>query len=277
MDCMEDIRSENRFVWKFIWQTILTPVTFILVLLKKKELSDLFLPFSEIFRFIFEPKFTITMIIINIAAFMASVFLMSEQAVNSLVNYPSDLLSHRYYTLITAGFLHANLSHLAGNMLALFIFGRVVERKLGFFKTALIYFGALVISGLFESLVNLFIAGNNIGGLGASGALMGLVSAAILLDPFYLTYELIIPLPVMVVGWIAIYGDISGVLNPVQDGIGHFAHIGGFFSIGLLMFLIGADERAKLKKGLMINILSLVVGVMLYLVVVQYNYFGLFS
>ncbi len=272
---MVEIRSENRFVWSFIWHILLTPVTLILIILGKKKPSELFRPFRELFRFIIEPKFTITVIVINIAVFFISFYILNEQTVNSLVNYPSDLLNHRFYTLITAGFLHANLSHLAGNMLGIFIFGRIVERRFGPARTALVYFGALILSGLFESLINLFISGNNIGGLGASGALMGLVSTAILIDPFYITYELLVPVPVMVVGWIAIYGDISGVLNPVQDGIGHFAHIGGFFSIGLLMFLIGADDRSKLKKGLMINILSLAVGVALYFLVVKYNYLGL--
>ena len=63
-----------------------------------------------------------------------------------LISYPSDLLTFRFHTLITSGFLHADIFHLLGNMLGIFIFGRVMERKLGFFKTFLIYFGALIIS-----------------------------------------------------------------------------------------------------------------------------------
>ena len=62
-----------------------------------------------------------------------------------LVNYPQDLINLRLYTLVTAGFLHGSLSHLIGNMIDIFIFGRVVERKLGFIKTSLVYFGSLLI------------------------------------------------------------------------------------------------------------------------------------
>jgi membrane associated rhomboid family serine protease len=265
---MEEIRSESKFVWKFILNIILTPITLLLVLFRKKQFKDLFQPFIDLFKFIFEPKFTISIIIINIILFVISLFFFSEATLNSLMNYPADLIHLRLYTLITSGFFHASWIHLLGNMLGIFIFGRVVERRLGFFKTLLIYFGALIISNLFTSLIHLFIIGDNIGGLGASGAIMGLVSTAILLDPFYFTYELIIPLPIMVAGWLAIYADIAGIINPVEDGIGHFAHIGGFISVGLLMFLIGIDERSKLKKGFIINIISLVVAVAIYFLVV---------
>jgi len=269
---MEDIESENKFIWKFIWHILITPITLLLVIFKKKEFKDLFQPFTDLFKFIFEPKFTIAIIIINVVLFFGSFFFLSEQMFNSFINYPTDLLNFRFQTLITAGFLHANLAHLIGNMIGIFIFGRVVEKQLGFFKTFLVYFGALIVSGLFTSLIHLFIIGDNIGGLGASGALMGLISTAILLNPFYITYELLIPLPIMIDGWLAIYADMAGILNPVEDGIGHFAHIGGFISIGLIMFLIGIDERSKLKRGLIINIISLVIGVILYFLAVQYGF-----
>ena len=273
---MHEIKSESRFIWQLILHVLLTPFTLLLVIFRKKDFGDIFQPFYDIIMFVFEPKFTIFIIIINIFAFFGSIYYLSEQSMHNLVNYPSDLLQFRFYTLVTAGFLHANLSHLIGNIIGIFIFGRVVERKLGFYKTFLVYFGALIISGLFESLIHIFITESNIGGLGASGALMGMVSTAILLDPFYLTYELIAPLPIMVVGWLAIYADITGVINPSQDGIGHFAHIGGFISIGLLMFLIGIEERSKLKKGFVINLVSLIIGVIIYFLVVQYGYLDFF-
>lgn len=259
----KQINSESKFIWKFILHIILTPVTFILVLFGKKKFSELFKPFAELFKFITEPKITLTLIILNIIIYIVSLFL-SENTFKLFISYPSDLLSARAYTLITSGFLHANLAHLLGNMLALFIFGRIVERRLGSGKTLGIYFGALLISGIFTSVIDL-IRGQNIGGLGASGAIMGLVSAAILLDPFYITYELILPLPVMFVGWITIYFDIAGILNPVNDGIGHFAHMGGFISVALLLFFLEKNQQNKMKKGLLINVISLLIAGLLYI------------
>jgi len=269
---MGKIESESKFVWKFILHTLLTPFTLILILFGKKKFADLLIPFRDLSKFIFGAKFALAIIIINLLAFFGSL-LLSENAFDSLVNYPSNLLQLKFHTLITAGFLHANLGHLIGNIVGIFIFGRVVERKIGFFKTFLVYFGSLVIASLFFSLIGL-LSGSNVGGLGASGALMGLVSTAILLDPFYLIYELIIPLPIMLVGWLAIFADISGIINPRADGIGHFAHLGGFISIGLVMFLLGVDERSKLKKGLLINIASLLVVIAVYFFVVHQGYLG---
>ena len=260
---MADIKSESKFIWMLILHILLTPVTLLLILFKRKEFKDLFRPFYDVIEYIFEPKFTMSIIILNILIFIGSFFL-SNQTFTSLINYPSDIFSLRFYSLITSGFLHANLAHLIGNLVGIFIFGRVVERKLGLFKTFLVYFGALIISGLFSSLIHLFIIGDNTGGLGASGALMGLVATAILIDPFYITYELIIPLPIMLSGWIAIYADISGIINPTEDGIGHFAHIGGFISIGLLMFFMAVEEKAKLKKGLIINLISIGLACVIY-------------
>jgi len=260
---MVDIQSETKFLWKIIVNILKTPLTLILILFKKKQFKDLFQPLNDFWLFIIKPKFTITMIVLNILIFLLSVFL-SEQFLTKLLNYPSDLFTARSYSLLTAGFLHANLAHLLGNMLALFIFGRVVERKLGILKTAFIYVGALLLSTTFTSIIHAFILKDNIPGLGASGAIMGLIAAAILLDPFYLTYEAIIPLPIMLIGWLTIYADITGILNPVEDGIGHFAHLGGFLSVALLLYLLGIDERTKMKKGIIINIASFIIIAALY-------------
>lgn len=254
---MRDIDSESKFLWKLLVNVLKSPFILLMVLFKKKKLSDLWQPLRDFFVFIAEPKFTLAMIILNVVIFLVSLFF-SEQLLLQLLNYPSDIFTARSYSLLTAGFLHASLGHLGGNILALFIFGRVVERKLGVIKTGFIYVGALMLSGVFTSLIHVVFLKDNIPGLGASGAIMGLIAAAIL-DPFYLTYEMIVPLPVMIAGWLTLYADISGILNPVEDGIGHFAHLGGFLSVGLLLYLLGIEEREKMKKGVLINVVSFLV------------------
>ena len=259
---MEEVESESKFFWKIILHIIILPITLFLVIIGKKEFKELFEPIRLFFEFIFQAKFTLALIIINSVIFIWSAF-WNESTIDLLMSYPSDLLSSRAYTIITSGFMHASWEHLLGNMLALFIFGRVVERKLGAGKTSLVYFGALIISGVFSSVIDL-LSGSNIPGLGASGAIMGLVAAAILLNPFYFTYELIVPLPIMLVGWITIYADITGILNPVEDGIGHFAHLGGFLSITLLLFLLSREDKQTLKKGFYINIFSLIFFSIIY-------------
>lgn len=89
---------------------------------------------------------------------------------------------------------------------------------------------------------------------------MGLVSTAILINPFYLTYFFIpfVPIPIMIVGWLTIWADIMGILNPSFDGIGHFAHLGGFLAITIIMFFLTKIDRKKLIKGFLINLVFLI-------------------
>ncbi len=63
----------------------------------------------------------------------------------------------------------------------------------------------------------------------------------------------------MIVGWLTIYLDIIGVLNPAEDGIGHFAHLGGFLSIAVIAYFMGVDDKEQIKKGFWINVGSLAV------------------
>jgi membrane associated rhomboid family serine protease len=83
--------------------------------------------------------------------------------------------THEWYRLITAGFLHFGILHIAMNMVLLFQLGAMLERALGGLRFVLLYFAAL----LGGSLGALIITGDG-GGLhgGASGAVFGLMAAA---------------------------------------------------------------------------------------------------
>lgn len=265
----ERIRSESEFIWKTIGKILLTPIYFMMFLFGKKKFDELILPFTDFFKFIFEPKFTISIIILTTITTFYTWNYLPEKSFNLLMSYPNDLFDiSRYYSFITTGFIHGSLSHLLGNMLFLFLFGRVVEKKLGSLKTGLIYFSALIISSIGDSIISV-LNGQNIPGLGASGAIMGIVSAGILLDPFYITYELIIPMPVMVAGWIQMYADFSGIIGNVNDGIGHFAHIFGFLSVSLTLYFFGNEDKSKIKKGFWINIASITIISIVYFFIIQ--------
>ena len=112
---MSEIDSETKFVWKFLLNILLTPITLFLVLIGKKEFKEIFKPFKLLFEFVVEAKVTLTLIIINCVIFGITLFL-PESILNSLVSYPADVLSLRIYSVVTAGFLHAGLEHLLGNM-----------------------------------------------------------------------------------------------------------------------------------------------------------------
>jgi len=181
------------------------------------------------------------------------------------VLFPHHLLDGHLAPLVTSGFLHADFVHLAMNMLGIFIFGRITERHLGTLKTFFIYFGSLAISMFCSTVIYVFFMHKDVAVIGASGAVMGLMAAAVLLDPFCVTYEMILPLPVMIKGWMFLYADIRGFLGGETDGVSHLAHLCGFLSIGLLVYFLSARDKSTMRAGLWINIYSFFIFFLFYL------------
>lgn len=80
------------------------------------------------------------------------------------------------YRLVTSGFLHSGLPHLALNMFALYFLGSLLENGVG----ARAYLGIYIVSLLGGSL-GVILLEPNVGAAGASGAVFGLLAAAFLI------------------------------------------------------------------------------------------------
>ena len=160
-----------------------------------------------------------------------------------------------FYTNLTSIFLHGSITHLLSNLLALTIFGRIVESN---FKEKMIYIflAAGFIANIISNTISLF-SGDMFYSLGASGAIAGLIIMAILLKPFQFSNLLIIPLPIFLIGWFLIFLDISGLSNPNQTN--NLAHIGGYLSLIILMFTLEIKNRNKIYIGLAINVMLLII------------------
>jgi membrane associated rhomboid family serine protease len=130
-------------------------------------------------------------------------------------------------------FSHADLGHLFFNMLTLWFFGPIVERYLGMhFLT--IYFAA---GALANVAVFVFRRGNpNYKVLGASGAITGILFAAIVLEPGMSISLLILPIPVPAPIFAVLYIALSTFLMSRGDvaNVSHEAHVGGALA-GLLL------------------------------------------
>ncbi len=74
-----------------------------------------------------------------------------------------------YWRIVTSGFLHAGVIHLAFNMYALYIFGPAVQRAVGLARAIMIYAG-----GLFGGSAAVLLFNWDQATLGASGAVLGL-------------------------------------------------------------------------------------------------------
>ncbi len=128
--------------------------------------------------------------------------------------------------ILTSGFLHVDFSHLLFNMFTLYFFANEVISWFGPGKFLLIYF----ISLIGGSLLALFFHKDEpyYSAVGASGAVTGVLYAAILLQPnMQLGIMFIpIPLPAYVIGIGYLLYSIYGMKSRL-DNIGHTAHFGG--------------------------------------------------
>ena len=152
-----------------------------------------------------------------------------------------------YLTLLTSMFMHASWMHIIGNMLYLWIFGDNIEDRLGHVKFLIFY----LVCGFAASAAHIiFSASSVIPGLGASGAIAGVLGAYLILFPKknvrVLFARQIVNMPAfMVLGlWIAlqIFSQI-GVSGGQASGVAYLAHIGGFFAGVILIFLFGGRAR----------------------------------
>ena len=139
--------------------------------------------------------------------------------------------------ILVSGFLHVDLQHLLFNMITLYFFADHVIHSVGPFYFFLIYFGSLI----FGNLLSYYFHKNELyySAVGASGAVTGILYAAILLYPgmnLYL-YFIPIPIPSYVVGVGYMLYSIYGMKSRVGN-IGHDAHFGGAIGGYVLTLLI---------------------------------------
>ena len=137
------------------------------------------------------------------------------------------LILTRPWTIVSHMFLHLDFFHILANMLFLYWFGRIVGDFIGNHRVLPLYlmgglFGAIV----YFTLANLLQHGGNYA-LGASAAVMALVTAAGAMAPDYIMRLLFIgDVKLKYIVAVLIFLDLISIANSVNTG-GHFAHLGG--------------------------------------------------
>ncbi len=128
--------------------------------------------------------------------------------------------------MFTSGFLHVDFAHLFLNMFTLYFFADVVINWFGAGKLLIIY----AISLIAGSLLALFFHRDEpfYSAVGASGAVTGVLYAAILLQPDMKLILMFIPIPIpaYILGIGYMLYSIYGMKNRLGN-IGHTAHFGG--------------------------------------------------
>ncbi|MGZ3319620.1 MAG: rhomboid family intramembrane serine protease [Xanthobacteraceae bacterium] len=149
-------------------------------------------------------------------------------------------------TVFTYQFFHADIAHLLGNMVFLWVFGDDVERALGRWRYLAFYLLCGVVGGL------VFIANDlhsRIELIGASGAIAGLVVAYVMLRPCAKITVLlgIIPLRISaywVVGLFALT-QLWNLGASSKSEVAYWCHFGGMLAGGIL-FPLMKPWRVKL-------------------------------
>lgn len=121
-----------------------------------------------------EPIATYILIAINVAIYFAGSN--SVRALNDLILFGPLISEGEYWRLLTAGFLHQELLHMGFNMLSLYWLGRMIEPALGHARFVGIY-----LASLFAGSLGVMILSPESPTLGASGAIYGLLGAAIVM------------------------------------------------------------------------------------------------
>ncbi|MFQ6131307.1 MAG: rhomboid family intramembrane serine protease [Armatimonadota bacterium] len=158
--------------------------------------------------------------------------------------------SIKWYTIVTAMFLHGGLLHLLFNMLFLWIFGRHVEDALGSAWFALLYFSSGIAALLLHYVMTLAFARQDMGiaAIGASGAIAGVLGlfavrfyrTGVLLTVMFLR-SVALPAIVFLGIWLAqeVWAGVSAIAtaSATHTSVANWAHIGGFL-YGMLMALV---------------------------------------
>jgi membrane associated rhomboid family serine protease len=213
-----------------------------------------------------KPHVTRLLIVVNIILFLPLLYLnffpddpLMGQFVDSFywgsMMIPADILAgQNLHTLLTSMFLHADIFHIGGNMLFLYVFGDNVEDAFGHVRFLLFYLACGLIADLVHILSLTAPADLLIPTLGASGAISGVMGAYIVLYPrarilallifrfFYVT-----PVPaVLFLGFWFLLQLLYSFLD-VAGGVAYWAHIGGFVAgvaIALLVRKARSPEEA---------------------------------
>lgn len=196
------------------------------------------------------PTVTKNLVAINILMFIATLINENFMVTNFAMFYPASPF-FKPWQILTHMFMHGGFWHIFFNMYSLLMFGSILERSLGPKKFLIFYFvtglGAVALhTGVEWMQARVFIANGAAGAyqqllvtptLGASGAIYGILIGFAMLYPQARLTLIFPPIPMTAKWLVIIFAAIelfSGI-NGIQDGVAHFAHLGGMLFGWLLI------------------------------------------
>ena len=204
------------------------------------------------------PEVTLALLAINVAAFIAegnfsitggpSGSVYEKGALfGSIQGIPTLGVAHgQWWRIVTGGFLHENLLHIAFNMYVLYVLGIMLEPALGRLR-----FGAIYAVSLLTGSLGALIVSPHVPTVGASGAVFGVMGAA--------AVEMRarqIPIMQSGVGGLIL---INLVISFTLPGISWGGHVGGL--IGGALAALAFQSAARLRAQWLALAVCVVLGV----------------
>jgi len=188
------------------------------------------------------PPGTASLLLINFAVFALQV-VAGGVLVTYFALWPLGSGGFQVWQLLSYSFLHASVSHLLLNMLALWMFGADVERVWGRNRFLTYYLTCVLSAGLVQ-LAYSDLAGSGFETVGASGGVFGLLLAFGMMYPHRTILLIFPPIPMPAWLFVTLYGaaELLFGLSGIQRGVAHFAHLGGMLG-GYLLIRYGRSRR----------------------------------
>lgn len=174
---------------------------------------------------------TIGLIVANLVVFILT--WLSDRAGIVLALIPAAVLqAGTWWQLVTYMFVHSGFQHIFFNMLALFLFGIQLERRMGSTEFLLYYFFCGIGAGLATVLINSATGLGMVPVVGASGAIYGLLLGFACYFPDARIFIFgFIPLrastAVLLYAGIEIAAQFWNVRTGYRSGVAHLTHLAG--------------------------------------------------
>jgi membrane associated rhomboid family serine protease len=161
-----------------------------------------------------------------------------------LINNTND----QWFTVLSSMFVHGNLTHLAGNMVYLWIFGDNIEDSFGKIRFILFY----LLCGVAAVFSQILYDPNSLTPMiGASGAIAGVLGAYLILYPrakiwvfMWIVFIVrLITVPAFIVLGIWMFLQLINVIDQGTSGVAYSAHIGGFIAGMILAPLLKKKNK----------------------------------
>ena len=192
------------------------------------------------------------LLIANISVFLIDTIFSSQEGMGMtflqtyFALYPISWFNiAQIWRLITYQFLHSGFNHILFNMLGLFFLGPSLESQWGSKKFLTFYLSCGVAGGLFYILlvkVGFLSAGPMVG---ASGAILGVLTACAILFPHFVVFIVIFPVPIRVAAVIMMGIAFYAVFSKGANAGGEACHFAGI-AVGAI-YVLSDSWRTALK------------------------------